>query len=48
MTKAPTRTQMSKSQSDNTKTQPKRLITQRLRTAFGLSVGVTTATQLVL
>ena len=47
MTKAPTPTEMSKGQSDNTKPQ-KSSITQWLRTDLGRSVGVTTATQLVL
>ena len=48
MTKAPTPTEMSKGQSDNTnKATKKSSITQRLRTDFGRSVWVTTATQLV-
>ena len=47
MTKAPMPTEMSKGQSDNTKTPQKSSITQRLRTDLGRSVGVTTATQLV-
>ena len=47
MTKAPTPTEMSKGQSDNTKTPQKSSIKQRLRTDLGRSVGVTTATQLV-
>ena len=44
MTKAPTATETSKKQRDNTKTPPKTSITQRLRTDLGRSVGVTTAT----
>ena len=48
MTKAFIPTEMSNGQSDNTKTSPKSSITQRLRTNLGRSVGVTTATQLVL
>ena len=40
-------TEMSKGQSDNTNNAKKRSITQRLRTDLGMSVGVTTATQLV-
>ena len=47
MTNAPTPTEKSKKQRDNTKTPPKTLITQRLRTDLGRSVGVTIATQLV-
>ena len=47
MTEAPTPTEMSKGQSDNTKTPQKSSIKQRLRTDLGRSVGVTTATQLV-
>ena len=47
MTKAPTPTEMSKGQSDNTNNAIKSSITQRLRTDLGRSVGVTTATQLV-
>ena len=47
MTKAPTPTEMSKGQSDNTNNATKSSITQRLRTDLGRSVGVTTATQLV-
>ena len=47
MTKAPTPTEKSKKQRDNTKTPPKTSITQRLRTDLGRSVGETTATQLV-
>ena len=35
MTKAPTPTEKSKKQSDNTKTPPKTSITQRLRTDLG-------------
>ena len=47
MTKAPTSTEMSKGQSDNTTTPQKSSIKQRLRTDLGRSVGVTTATKLV-
>ena len=47
MTKAPTPTEMSKGQSDNTNNATKNSIKQRLRTDLGRSVGVTTATQLV-
>ena len=47
MTKAPTPTEKSKKQHDNTKTPPKTSITQRLRTDLGRSAGATTATQLV-
>ena len=47
MTKAPTPTEMSKGQSDNTNNATKSSIKQRLRTDLGRSVGVTTATQLV-
>ena len=47
MTKAPTPTEKSKKQRDNTKSPPKTSITQRLRTDLGRSVGVTIATQLV-
>ena len=47
MTKAPTPTEKSKKQRDNTKTPPKTSITQRLRADLGRSVGVTIATQLV-
>ena len=47
MTKAPTPIEKSKKQRDNTKTQPKTSITQRLRIDLGRSVGVTIATQLV-
>ena len=47
MTKAPTPTEMSKGQSDNTNNATKSSIKQRLRTHLGRSVGVTTATQLV-
>ena len=47
MTKAPTPTEKAKKQRDNTQAPPKTLITQRLRTDLGRSVGVTTATQLV-
>ena len=45
--KSPYTHRKSKKQCDNTKTQPKTSITQRLRTEFGKSVGVTTATQLM-
>ena len=47
MTKARTHTEKSKKRGDNTKTSPKALITQRLSTELGRSVGVTIATQLV-
>ena len=47
ITKAHTPTEMSKGQSDNTNNATKTSIKQRLRTDFGRSVGVTTATQLV-
>ena len=47
MAKAPTPTEKSKKQRDNTKTPQKTSITQRLRTDLGRSVGVTIATQLV-
>ena len=47
MTKAPTPTEMSKGQSDNTNNATKSSIKQRLRTDLGRSVGVTKATQLV-
>ena len=47
MTKAMKQTENSKKQSDNTNTPPKHLITQRLRTNLGRSVGVTKASQLV-
>ena len=47
MTKAPTPTEKSKKQCDNTKTPPKTSITQRLRIELGRSVGVTIAIQLV-
>ena len=40
-------TEMSNRQSENTKTPPKSSIPHRLRAEFGRSVGVTTATQLV-
>ena len=46
MTKAPTTTETSKNQRDNTKTPPKTSITQRLRAALGRSDEVTTVTQL--
>ena len=48
MTKALTPTEQSKKQHDNIKTPPKTLITQRLRTDLGRSVGVTAVTPLVL
>ena len=47
MIKAPTPTEMSKVQSENTNNATKSSIKQRLRTDLGRSVGVTTATQLV-
>ena len=47
MTKAPTPTEKSKKQRDNSNTLPKTSITQRLRPDLGLSVRVTIATQLV-
>ena len=47
MTRAPTPTEKSKKQSDNTKTPPNISITQRLRTDLGRSVGATASTQLV-
>ena len=47
MTKAPTPTEQSKKQRDNTQTPPKTSITQRLRTDLRRSVGVTIATKLV-
>ena len=47
MTKAPTPTEKSKTQRDNTKTLPKTSIIQRLRTDLGRSIGSTIATQLV-
>ena len=47
MTKAPTPTEKSKKQRDNTKPPPKASITQRLRTYLERSVWVTTATRLV-
>ena len=46
MTKAPTPTEMSKGQSDNTNNATKK-IKQRFRTDLEWSVGITTATQLV-
>ena len=46
MTKAPTPTEKSKKQRENTNTQPKTLITQRLRADLG-RVGITIVTQLV-
>ena len=47
MTKAPTPTEMSKGQNNNTNNATKSSITERLRTDLGWSVGVTMATQLV-
>ena len=47
VTKTPTPTEQSTKQRDNTKTPPKTLITQLLRTDLGRSVGVTAVTQLV-
>ena len=47
MTKAPTPTEKSEKQRDNTKAAPKTSITQQLRTDLGRSVGVTEATKLV-
>ena len=47
MTKAPTPTEKSKKQSDNTKTPPKLRFTQQLQTDLGQSVGSTIATLLV-
>ena len=47
MTKTPTPTEKFKKQRDNIKTPPKTLITQRLRTDLGRSVGVTAVTLLV-
>ena len=47
MTKAPTPTEKSKKQRDNTQTPPKTSITQLLQTDLGRSVGVTIAAQLV-
>ena len=47
MTKAPTPTEKSKKQRDNTKNAIKTSVTQRLRTDLGRSVGVTIATLLV-
>ena len=47
MTEALTPTEKSKKQRDNTKNAKKTSITQRLRTDFGRSAGVTIATQLV-
>ena len=47
MTKAPTPTEMSKGQSDNTNNATKSSITQQLQTDLVRSVGVITATQLV-
>ena len=39
MTKAPTPTEKSKKQRDNTKTPPKTSLTQQLRTDLGRSIG---------
>ena len=47
MTKAPTPTEMSKRQSDNTNNATKSSIKQQLRTDLGRSFGVTAATKLV-
>ena len=47
MTHAPTPTEKSKEQRDNTKTPPKTSITQRFRTDLVRSVWVAIATQLV-
>ena len=47
MIKAPTPTEKSKKERDNTKTPPKTSITRRSRTYIGRSVGVLTATPLV-
>ena len=47
MTEAPTPRDKSKKQRDNIKTTPKTLITQRMRTDLGRSVGVTAVTPLV-
>ena len=47
MKKAPTPTEKSKKQRDNTKTPPKTSITQRLPTDLRRAVGVSIATQLV-
>ena len=47
MTKAPTPTEMSKGKVTTHTTPQKSSIKQQLRTDFGRSVGVTTATQLV-
>ena len=47
MTKAPTSTEKSKKQRDNTKTPTITSITKRLRTDLGRSVGVTIAIQLL-
>ena len=46
MIKAPTPTEMSKGESDNTNNATKGSIKQRLRTDLGRSVGVTSATKL--
>ena len=45
--KSPYTDRKSKKQCDNTKTQTKNVITQRLQTDLGRSVGVTIATELV-
>ena len=47
MTQFPTPTEKSRKQRDNTNTQPKTSITQRLWTGLGQTVGGTTTTQLV-
>ena len=47
MTKAPTPTEMSKEQSDNTNNATKKFDYTAVATDFGRLVGVTTATQLV-
>ena len=47
VTKAQTPTEKSKKQRDNIKTPPKSLITQRLRSDLGRSVGVKAVIQLV-
>ena len=44
MTKAPTPTEISKGQNDNPNNATKSLITERLRTDLGRSVGVAMAT----
>ena len=47
MTEARTPTEKPKKKRDNTQMPPKTLITQRLRSDLGRSVGIMTATQLV-